>query len=84
MYRRLMTKPTVTSKSQTIIPRDVRNQLNPSPGDRLGPVSDEDSRAPLSPASIDASELEGMLTPPARLVIVEDMNRTIRKRGGWP
>jgi hypothetical protein len=33
------------------------------------------------PESIDASELEGMLKPPARLVIVEDMNRAIRKRG---
>ena len=79
-----MPKPTVTSEGQTTIPKDVWNQLNPCPGDRLGPVSDEDSRAPLSPASIDTSELEGMLTPPTRLVIVEDMNRTIRKRGGWP
>ena len=82
MYGRLMPKPTVTSKSQTIIPRDVWNQLNPSPGDRLGPVSDEDSRAPLSPASIDTSELQGMLTPPARPVSVEGMNQAIRKRGG--
>jgi bifunctional DNA-binding transcriptional regulator/antitoxin component of YhaV-PrlF toxin-antitoxin module len=79
-----MLRPRVTIKGQTTIPKDVGNQLNPSPGDRLGPVIDEDSRAPLSPASIDASELEGMLTPPARLVIVEDMNRTIRKRGGRP
>ena len=77
-----MSKPTMTSKGQTTTPKDVRNQLNPSPGDRLGPVIDEDSRAPLSPASIDASELEGMLTPPARPVSVEGMNQAIRKRGG--
>ena len=77
-----MPKPTMTSNSQTIIPRDVRNQLNPSPGDRLGPVIDEDSRAPLSPARIDTSEWQGMLTPPARPVSVEGMNQAIRKRGG--
>jgi len=34
------------------------------------------------PASIDASELAGMLKPPDRRVTVEDMNRAIRKRGG--
>ena len=79
-----MLRPTVTIKGQTTIPKDVGNQLNPRSGDRLGPVIGEDSRAPLSPASIDTSELEGMLTPPTRLVIVEDMNRTIRKRGGRP
>lgn len=77
-----MPKPTVTSKSQTIIPRDVRNQLNPSPGDRLECVIDEDGRAQVSSASIDASELEGMLKPPARPVSVEGMNQAIRKRGG--
>jgi bifunctional DNA-binding transcriptional regulator/antitoxin component of YhaV-PrlF toxin-antitoxin module len=82
MYGRLMPKPTVTGKSQTIIPRDVRNQLNPSLGDRLRPVIVEDSRAPLSLASIDTSELQGILTPPARPVSVEGMNQAIRKRGG--
>ena len=79
-----MLRPTVTIKGQTTIPKDIGNQLNPGPGNRLGPVIDEDSRALLSHASIAASELEGMLTPPARRVIVEDMNRTIRKRGGRP
>jgi antitoxin PrlF len=77
-----MPKTTVTSRGQTPIPKDVRNQLNPSPGDRLGPVIDEDTFAPLSPASIDASELAGLLKPPAQPVSVENMNRAIRNRGG--
>lgn len=77
-----MPKPTVTSEGQTTIPKDVWNQLNPCPGDRLGPVSDEGSRAQVSSASIDVSELRGMLKPPVRPVSVEGMNQAIRKRGG--
>ena len=77
-----MLRPTVTIKGQTTIPKDVGNQLNPRSGDRLGPVIDEDSRVLVLPVSIDASESAGMLKPPARPASVEDMNRTIRKRGG--
>ena len=77
-----MSTSTLTSKGQTTIPKDLRKRLNLHLGDRLECVIDEDSRAPLSPASIDASELEGMLTPPARPVSVEGMNQAIRKRGG--
>ena len=77
-----MSTSTLTSKGQTTIPKDLRKRLNLHPGDRLECVIDENGRAQVSSASIDASELEGMLTPPARRVIVEDMNRTIRKRGG--
>lgn len=43
---------------------------------------DEDGRVLVLSASIDASELAGMLKPPARPISVEDMNRAIRKRGG--
>ena len=77
-----MPKPTVTSKGQTTIPKDLRERLNLHPGDRLECVIDENSRAQVSSASIDASELEGMLKPPARPVSVEGMNQAIRKRGG--
>jgi len=45
-------------------------------------VIDEDDRVLVLPASIDASELAGMLKAPARAVSVEDMNRAICKRGG--
>ena len=77
-----MSTSTVTSKGQTTIPKDIRKRLNLHPGDRLEFVIDEDGRVLLLPASIDASELAGMLKPPARQVTVEDMNRAIRKRGG--
>ncbi|HEV8620295.1 MAG TPA: type II toxin-antitoxin system PrlF family antitoxin [Nitrospiraceae bacterium] len=77
-----MSASTLTSKGQTTIPKDVRKRLNLHPGDRLEFVIDEDGRVLVLPASIDASELAGMLKPPARPVSVEDMNRAIRKRGG--
>ena len=77
-----MSTSTVTSKGQTTIPKDIRKRLNLHPGDRLEFVIDEYGRVLVFPASIDASELAGMLKPPARQVTVEDMNRAIRKRGG--
>ena len=77
-----MSTSTLTSKGQTTIPKDVRKRLNLHPGDRLEFVIDEGGRVLVLPASIDASELAGMLKPPVRPVSVEDMNRAIRKRGG--
>jgi antitoxin PrlF len=77
-----MSTSTLTSKGQTTIPKDVRKRLNLHPGDRLEFVIDEDGRVLMLPASIDASELAGMLKPPVRPISVEDMNRAIRKRGG--
>ncbi len=77
-----MSTSTLTSKGQTTIPKDVRERLNRQPGDRLEFVIDQDGRVLVLPASIDASELAGMLKPPARPVAIADMNRAIRKRGG--
>ena len=77
-----MSTSTLTSKGQTTIPKDVRKRLKLHPGDRLEFVIDEDGRVLVLPATIDASELAGMLKAPARPVSVEAMNRAIRKRGG--
>lgn len=77
-----MSTSTLTSKGQTTIPKDIRERLNLHPGDRLEFVIDEDSRVLVLPASIDASELAGMLKPPAKPVTVAEMNRAIRKRRG--
>ena len=76
-----MSTSKLTSKGQTTIPKDIRKRLNLHPGDPLEFVIDEDGRVLVLPASRDASELAGMLKPPARPVRVKDMNRAIRKRG---
>jgi antitoxin PrlF len=73
---------TLTSKGQTTIPKDVRKRLNLHPGDRLEFVIDEDGRVLVLPASVDASELAGILKRPAKPVSVASMNQAIRKRGG--
>ncbi len=77
-----MSTSTITSKGQTTIPKDIRERLNLQPGDRLEFVIDDDGRVLVLPASIDASELAGILKPPAQPVSVADMNRAIRRRGG--
>ncbi|MBA5867376.1 MAG: AbrB/MazE/SpoVT family DNA-binding domain-containing protein [Nitrospira sp. CR1.3] len=77
-----MSTSTLTSKGQTTIPKDVRNRLKLRPGDRLEFVIEEEGRVLMLSASVDVSELAGMLKPPTRPVSVGDMNRAIRKRGG--
>ncbi len=77
-----MSTSTITSKGQTTIPKDVRARLNLHPGDRIEFLVEEDGRVFVLPASVDASELEGMLKRPARPVSLAEMNRVIRKRGG--
>lgn len=77
-----MSTSTMTSKGQTTIPKDIRKRLNLHPGDRLDFIIEEDGRVVVLPASVDASELAGMLKAPAKPVSVAEMNQAIRKRGG--
>jgi len=77
-----MPTSTVTSKGQTTIPKEIREQLNLKPGDRVEFVTDADGRVVVLPATVDAAELAGILKPPSRSVTVEAMNQAIRKRGG--
>ncbi|MBM4123021.1 MAG: AbrB/MazE/SpoVT family DNA-binding domain-containing protein [Nitrospira sp.] len=77
-----MPTSTVTSKGQTTIPKEIREQLHLKPGDRVEFVTDADGRVVVLPATVDAAELAGILKPPSRSVTVEAMNQAIRKRGG--
>jgi AbrB family looped-hinge helix DNA binding protein len=72
----------MTSKGQTTIPKDIRKRLNLHPGDRLDFIVEEDGRVVMLPASLDASELAGMLKAPAKPVSVAEMNQATHKRGG--
>ena len=77
-----MSTSTLTSKGQATIPKDIRKRLNLHPGDRLEFVIDEDGRVLMLPASVEASELAGMLKRPGKPVSAAAMNQAIRKRGG--
>ncbi|MGE0468494.1 MAG: AbrB family transcriptional regulator [Candidatus Nitrospira kreftii] len=76
-----MSMSTLTNKGQATIPKDVRKRLNLNPGDRLEFVIDENGQVLLLPATVDVSELAGMLKRPTKPVTVAEMNRAIRKRG---
>lgn len=76
-----MSMSTLTNKGQATIPKDVRKRLNLNPGDRLEFVIDESGQVLLLPATVDVSELAGMLKRPTKPVTVAGMNRAILKRG---
>ena len=60
----------------------MRKRLNLHPVDRLEFVIDDDGRVLVLPASVDASELAGILKRPAKPVSVAAMNQATRKGGG--
>jgi len=77
-----MAASTITNKGQTTIPREIRRHLNLRPGDRVEFIVEPDGRVILVPATVDVSELRGLLAPAPRPVTLEEMEAVIRKRGG--
>jgi len=78
-----MPQSTVTAKGQTTIPRSIRKHLNLHPGDKLEFVVTEGSEVLLRPATVDVTELRGLLHDAVkRPVAIEDMNAAVRRRGG--
>ena len=59
----------------------MRKRLNLHPVDRLEFVIDDDGRVLVLPASVDASELAGILTRPAKPVSVAAMNQATGQGG---
>jgi antitoxin PrlF len=77
-----MALSTITSKGQTTIPGEIRRHLKLKAGDRVEFIVEPDGRVVLVPATVDASELKGLLAPAPRHVTLEEMEAVIRKRGG--
>ncbi|MGC1342632.1 MAG: type II toxin-antitoxin system PrlF family antitoxin [Candidatus Binataceae bacterium] len=77
-----MTVSTITSKGQTTIPGEIRRHLKLKPGDRIQFIVEDDGKVVLVPATIDVSELKGLLAPAPRRVSLEAMEAAIRKRAG--
>jgi antitoxin PrlF len=73
-----MATATLTSKGQTTIPKDIRDFLRLSPGDKLDFVVDSDGRVILRAATVDVRELRGLLYKKGRTpVTLEEMDRAI-------
>jgi AbrB family looped-hinge helix DNA binding protein len=73
---------TITSKGQTTIPGEIRRHLRLKAGDRIEFLVEPDGKVVLVPATVDASELKGLLAPAPRRVTLEQMNAAIRRRAG--
>ncbi|HUF19846.1 MAG TPA: AbrB/MazE/SpoVT family DNA-binding domain-containing protein [Burkholderiales bacterium] len=73
-----MAVATLTSKGQTTIPKEIRERLGLSPGDKLDFVVEEDGRVVLRPATLHVSELKGLLRgKKGKPVSLEQMDRAI-------
>jgi len=76
-----MNTSTITSKGQTTIPRDIRERLGLSAGDRVEYVVEPDGRIVLLPATRHIHDLAGILQhrAPRRPVTLEEMDEAVRR-----
>ena len=65
------------------MPKDIRKRINLKPGDHPDLLIHEGDRFLVLPATVDVSELAGMLKRFATAVTVTEMNQVIHKRGGY-
>ena len=78
-----MTTATLSSKGQTVIPKDIRALLGLQPGDKIDFVVQEEGQVLLRPATHDISCLKGILHKPGRKTVsLETMQRVVKQRGG--
>ena len=76
-----MTTAVLTSKGQITIPLPVRNKLGVEAGDRIEFVELGNGQFGIVASTEDISSLKGIVGKPKSPVTIEDMNRTIAKRG---
>ena len=76
-----MPSSTLTSKGQTMIPREVREHLKLESGDQIDFVIQPDGSVSIRPAIVHVGELKGMLHRKGmKAVSLNAMNDAIRKR----
>lgn len=74
-----MSTTTLTTKGQLTLPKDVRDRMNLRAGDRLEVFPQDDGTILLQPATVDISELFGLLPKPEKPVSLEEMDKAIRQ-----
>ena len=78
-----MPSSTLTSKGQITLPKEVREHLHVTEGDRVDFVIDEDGKVVLQPARSRLEDLWGMLHDPGRKkVSIEEMDEAIEREHG--
>jgi AbrB family looped-hinge helix DNA binding protein len=68
---------TLTSKGQITLPKEVRDRLGLSTGDRVAFVADERGVYSIMPATRDIRELKGIVGAPKRAVSLAEMDEAI-------
>ena len=78
-----MTIATLTSKGQTTIPKQVREHLKLSPGDKLDFVIEAEGRVVIRPAKLDVRALKGLLKRrDGKVLSIEEMNAAVAIAAG--
>lgn len=78
-----MATATMTSKGQTVIPKEIRDFLGLHSGDRVDFVVQDRHSVLLRPATVDVRSLKGALHKPGRRPVeLAAMQRAIAARGG--
>lgn len=77
-----MLSSTITSKGQITIPKDIRNILNISKGDRIEFLVDTNGSVTILPITTDIKALKGLILKPKKHVSLDDMKNAIRDQGG--
>ncbi len=77
-----MSAATITSKGQITIPKDIRNRLGLETGDKVSFLIDDNGVVNFVPMTKDITTIKGMITKPKKPVSLEDMNATVKRKGG--
>ncbi len=77
-----MSTATVTSKGQVTIPKEIREKLNLQSGDKIKFLTDDQGRVSIFPATKSVTILKGMVPKQKAPVTVDEMNKTVKARGG--
>lgn len=76
-----MPQATITTKGQTTIPKEIRDFLHLSPGDKIDFIIEADGRVVIQPTTMKVQELKGILHREGmKAVSIEAMNEAINKR----
>ena len=77
-----MSRATVSSRGQTVIPKPVREHLGLKPGDEVEFIVRDDGEVVVKPATEDIRKLKGILYRAGRKpVSLEAMEAAIRRGG---
>ena len=78
-----MPRSTLTSKGQTTIPKEIRNHLGISSGDRIDFFVGSDGTVYIRPALMALNDLKGILHRKGmKPVSIEEMNAAVHRRLG--